>query len=150
MRLPSRSTWLVCGLVLAVFCCIWLWRLDTAEPMAGFRDFPWTYITESDVGSDESRVQISRGSINGPASIVDPSTDQTAWPAFIHPDPAVVPLIDGKPCIFPLIPMGNGSRTPVLPPLRRPLTQKEIDGVQRYQTPEGRQRMDAFRKEMGL
>lgn len=142
---------LLFGLLLVVMAAgVWIWRMATAEPMAGFRDFPWTYITESAMGADESLVIINRGSITGPSSVIEEATGQTAWPAFIHPNASVVPLIDGKPCIFPLIPMGNGARTPVIKSLGRSLSQKEIDGVQRYQIPEGRERMDAFRKEMGL
>jgi hypothetical protein len=141
---------LLCGLFILVAAAgIWIWRLSTHEPMAGWRDFPWTYITESAMGGDESRVIINRGEINGPASVIDEVTGQTAWPAYIHPDPNVVPLIDGKPCIIPLIEENNAVRTPVLKALRRPLTPTEINGLQRFQIDEGRVRMELFRKEMG-
>jgi hypothetical protein len=147
--MSSRPMLLWGLLILVAMAGVWIWRLSTQEPMSAWKDFPWTYITEAAVGSDEARVIINRGEITGPASVVDETNGQTAWPAFIHPDPAVVPQIDGKPCIFPLIPQGDRARTPVIPTLGRPLTQSEIQGVERYLTPEGRERMDVFRKEMG-
>lgn len=141
---------ILCGILILVAAAgIWVWRLSTQEPMAGWKDFPWTYVTEAAMGSDETRVIINRGTVNGPSSVVDEATGETAWPAYIHPDPAVVPLSNGKPCVFPLIPNGNLSRTPVIPSLKRPLNAKELAGVQRYFTPEGAERMAAFRKEMG-
>jgi len=147
--MPSRLVLLSGLLILVAAAGIWVWRMYTREPMSGWKDFPWTYITEAAMGSDETRVVIDRGTINGPPSVVDEASGTTAWPAYIHPDPQVVPLIDGKPCIFPLIPNGNLARTPVIPSLKRPLTASELAGVQRYFTPEGQARMDAFRKEMG-
>ena len=147
--MPSRPVLLSGLLILVAAAGVWVWHLSTHEPMSGWKDFPWTFITEAAVGPDESRVIISRGSIEGPASVVDEATGQTAWPAYIHPDPAVVPFIQGKPCIFPLIPNGNLARTPVIPSMKRPLNAAELAGVQRYFTPEGSERMAAFRKEMG-
>lgn len=147
-RMSSRLTILTVSLVLVAAAGMWLWRLAGAEPMASFRDFPWTYISEAKMGSDESAVVITRGSINGPPSVSD-AAGATAWPAYVHPDPHVVPLIDGKPCIIPLISDGNTTRTPVIRSLKRPLTHQEMNGLVRYVTPEGRERMDAFRKEMG-
>lgn len=146
--MSSRAVILTVILVAVAAAGIWVWRLTTAEPMGGFRDFPWTYITEANVGADETRVIINRGTINGPTSVEDEASGQIAWPAFVHPDPTVVPLIDGRQVIFPLIPVGNGSRTPVIPGLKRPLKQREMEGAVRYFDSEGRKRMDAFRKEM--
>ena len=147
--MTTRPIVLTLCLIAAAAVAILVWRQYTSEPAGAFRDFPWTYITEKSCGPDESRVIINRGEITGPASVTDEACGETAWPAFIHPDPAVVPLVGGKPVIFPLIPSGNGSRTPVVPTLNRPLSQSEIQGVVRFFTPEGRERMDAFRKEMG-
>ncbi|MBN8524965.1 MAG: hypothetical protein J0M02_06505 [Planctomycetes bacterium] len=148
MPRPTAFISLLLGLLVVAGTGVWLWRVNTVEPMASFRDFPWTYITEAAMGTDENRVIIDRGHINGPTSVIDAASGQTAWPAYIHPDPAVVPLVAGKPLIFPLMPNGNGMRSPVLAPLGRPLNQREIETVERYLTPEGRDRMDAFRKEM--
>jgi len=146
--MSSRLTKLCICLVAVAAIAVLIWRQYTSEPMSGFRDFPWTYITERACGGDASRVIINRGEITGPPSVVDETSGETAWPAFIHPDPAVVPLVDGKPCIFPLIPQGDRTRTPLIPSLKRPLTQAEILGVERFFTAEGRERMDAFRKEL--
>ena len=144
----SRRTILLGFVVVAAIASIWLWRLATLDPMRSFSDFPWTYITEAAVGSDDSRVIVLRGSITS-QSQTQTSGGETAWPAYVHPDPQVVPAIDGKPCIIPLIQHGNSVSTPVIRSLGRPLNQHEIDGLVRYLTPEGRERMDAFRKEMG-
>lgn len=146
--MTSRPILLWGLLILVAMAGVWIWHLTTQEPMSAWKDFPWTYITEAAMGSDETRVIINRGEITGPASVVDEANGQPAWPAFIHPDAAVVPLVSGKPCIFPLIPQGDHARTPVIPSLGRPLTQSEIQGVVRYLTPEGQERMDAFRSEM--
>lgn len=145
--MAKRPIILVALLLVVAVAAVMLWRASTREPMADFRDFPWTYITEAGVGSDESKVIIDRGEITGPASVIDPASGATAWPAFVHPDPKVVPLVDGKPVIFPLIPQGQGSRTPVITAIGRPLTQREIEHATRYFTREGRERMDAFTKE---
>lgn len=141
---------IVLGIVLAGVAAAgaWMWRLGAREPLAEFRDFPWTYITEAATGPDETRVIIDRGSIGGPPSVVEAATGATAWPAYVHPDPAVVPLIGGKPCIFPVVPAGSRARTPAIPSLRRPLTADELAGARRYLTPEGAARMAAFREEM--
>lgn len=146
--MPVRLVVLGSILVLAALTAAWLWRTSTVEPLASFRDFPWTYITEAGTGPDQSRVIIHRGSISGPASLLDEASGQRAWPAYVHPDPAVIPLMDGRPCIFPVIPDGTQSRTPVIPSLRRPLTTHELAAAQRFLTPEGAERMAAFRAEM--
>jgi len=143
--MPLRPIALSLLLVAVVVAAWWLWRAQASEPMAGFRDFPWTYIAEP--GADPARVVVCRGAITGPPSTTD-GTGATAWPAYVHPEAAVVPLIGGRPCIIPLITEAGGSRTPVIPGLGRPLTRPEIDKLVRYQTDEGRARMDAFRKEM--
>jgi hypothetical protein len=141
---------LVLGVVLlaAVIAAVWVWRASTAEPLAKFRDFPWTYIAESAAGYDDTRVLVVRGEITGPESTQD-AGGAAAWPAYFHPDPAVVPRQGGKPYIFPLIPAGSAARTPAIAPLKRPLTARELAAVQRWQTPEGEERMERFRKEMG-
>lgn len=146
---PPRPVILGITLLLVAAAAMWVWRLSAADPMAGFRDFPWTYITVSAIGSDESRVVISRGSVSGPTSIRIEGSGETAWPAFFHPDPSVVPQIGGKPCIFPVISDGPHAHTPVIPALKRPLTEAELAGAQRFLTPEGEARMAAFRTEMG-
>lgn len=147
--MTTRPIILTLCLIAVAAIAVLVWRQYTSEPAAAFRDFPWTYITEKACGTDESRVIIHRGVIAGPSNVVDEASGETAWPAYVHPDPTVVPLVGGKPCIFPLISHGTGSRTPVIPSLKRPLSQNEILGVVRYFTPEGRERMDAFRTEMG-
>lgn len=146
--MKPRSLILAAVLLAAVLTALWVWRASTAEPLAKFRDFPWTYISESAAGYDDARVLVVRGEITGPASAQDPA-GATAWPAYVHPDPAVVPRQDGKPYIFPLIPAGGGARTPVIAPLKRALTAREIAAARRWQTPEGEERMERFRKEMG-
>lgn len=146
--MSRRLAILSAALILVAAAGIWLWRLAAAEPMAAFHDFPWTYISEAAMGGDASAVVIVRGSINGPPSVTD-AAGATAWPAYVHPDPHVVPYIDGRPLIIPLITDGNATRSPVIRSLKRPLTQQEMNGLVRYFTPEGRERMDAFRKEMG-
>ena len=124
----------------------WLWHLYLAEPMASFRTFPYTYISEAGAGYDASAVVIDTGSIDGPASV---STDGlTAWPAYTDPSGMIVPLKGGKPYILPLIPAGDVMRTPLVKPLGRALTAREIDRLVRYQTAEGAVRMAAFRSEM--
>lgn len=142
---------LILGSVLlaVAVAAVWVWRAATAEPLAKFRDFPWTYIAESAAGYDDSRVLVVRGEVTGAESAQD-AAGATAWPAYFHPDPAVVPRQAGKPYIFPLIPSGNAARTPVIAPLKRALTARELAAVQRWQTPEGEERMARFRKEMGL
>lgn len=136
-------------LVLLIAAGIWIWRSASREPMSGFKDFPWTYIAEPATGTDPARVIVVRGQINGPASTTDPASGEIAWPAYVHPDAAIVPLVDGKPVIFPIIPNGLYARTPVIPTLKRPLTRQELEGAVRFQTPEGQARMEAFHKEMG-
>ncbi|MCK6487109.1 MAG: hypothetical protein L6R48_02000 [Planctomycetes bacterium] len=135
-------------LLVAVIAAVWVWRASTAEPLAGFRDFPWTYIAEGAAGYDDTRVLVVRGEITGPASTQE-AGGATAWPAYFHPDPAVVPQQAGKPYLFPLIPAGNAARTPVIAPLKRALTAREIATAQRFMTGEGEERMARFRKEMG-
>jgi hypothetical protein len=147
--MTTRPIVLTLCLIAVAAIAVLVWRQYTSEPAGAFRDFPWTYISEKDCGTDESRVIIHRGEITGPASVTDEASGETAWPAFIHPDPAVVPLVGGKPVIFPVIAQGNSARTPVIPGLKRPLNPGELLGVVRYFTPEGRDRMDAFRTEMG-
>lgn len=145
--MPARQ-WMIAGaLAAAALLLVGLWRSATAEPMAGFRDFPWTYVTEGMAGYDPSRVVIARGEITGPQSVEDAS-GATAWPAYVHPDPKVVPLKDGKPYIFPVIDDGHSQRTPVILPLKRPLNAREIGQARRFQTPEGEERLQRFRQEM--
>jgi hypothetical protein len=144
--MSNRPIILTVVLVVVAMAGIWIWRLTTAEPMSSFRDFPWTYITEAAMGTDEKLVIIDRGTITGPANVLDTGTNATAWPAFTFPG---LPLVDGKALIFPVIPEGDHSRTPVIPALGRPLNQNEIDQLVRFQIPEGHERMEAFRKEMG-
>ena len=145
----SRRQVLLFGILLLVAgAAVWLWRTSSAEPLAAFRTFPYTYISESAAGYDETAVILDRGSIDGPPSIEVAASGATAWPAFVDPSGKLIPTKDGKPYIFPLIPNGNTSRTPVIKPLGRPLTGSEIDGMVRYQTTEGAKRMEAFRTEM--
>lgn len=148
--MAARPVILTCVFVAVLAAALWVWRLSTAQPAGEFRDFPWTFITEAAMSADPAHVLIDRGTIEGPLTIVDPTTGDTAWPAFIHPDPAVVPLVDGKPLIIPLIHEGQFGRTPVIPALKRPLSRAEIEGLRRYFTPEGTERMAVFRKGMGL
>lgn len=124
-----------------------LWRQATSEPLASFRDFPHTYLTESGVGYDPLRIVIGRGSITGEPSIPDPASGATAWPAYCDPTGTIVPLQDGRPFLIPLIAEGSTVRTPVIAPLRRTLNGKEIAMLMRYQTAEGAALMDAFRTE---
>ncbi len=144
----KRTFLLIAVLAALALVGVWVWRTATAEPMAAFREFPYTYITESAGGYDASKVVVTRGSITGPAASLD-ADGTTAWPAYIHPDDKVVPRQDGKPYIIPLIAHGTSLSTPRIAPLGRPLNAREIADLERYQTPEGSERMAKFRQEMG-
>ncbi len=147
--MTTRPIVLTLCLIAVAAIAVLVWRQYTSEPASAFRDFPWTYITEKACGPDESRVIIHRGEVTGPANVVDEASRETAWPAYVHPDAAVVPLVGGKQVIIPLIEEGDRVRTPVLRPLGRTLKPAEIEGLVRYQTDEGKTRMEAFRTEMG-
>lgn len=147
--MTTRPIILTLCLIAVAAIAVLVWRQYTSEPAGAFRDFPWTYITEKACGTDESRVIIHRGEITGPASVTEETSGETAWPAYVHPDPAVVPLVGGKHVIIPLVEQGDRVRTPVLQSLGRALKPTEIEGLVRYQTDEGSSRMAAFRTEMG-
>lgn len=141
--MSSRPILLSGILILVAVAGIWVWHLSTHEPMSAFRDFPWTYVTEATAGHDPVII-IDRGTIDGPAS-VQTSDGATAWPAYAIPA-NLVPLRDGKPYVIPLIGEGPEAHTPRIPHLGRPLNGREMHLLDRVQTDEGRERLDAFRK----
>lgn len=144
--MPNRQIVLISILVVAVIAAVALWRASAAEPLAAFRTFPYTYIAEAAAGYDAAAVVIDRGTIAGRPSVQD-AEGRTAWPAYIDPTGQVVPAKDGKPYLIPLVLDGTTTRTPVIKPIGRALKPAEIDALARYQTAEGAERLEAFRKE---
>jgi hypothetical protein len=145
--MTTRQILLMAALLASAAAAVWLWKASTSEPMGAFRTFPYTYISEAKAGYDETAVVIHRGTIDGPASVED--ENGTAWPAYTDPTGKIIPLKGDKPFLVPVIPAGDSARTPVIKALGRPLKQEEIYNLVKYQTPEGAERMAAFRKEMG-
>jgi hypothetical protein len=147
LRIPSRR-WVQLGAALLATsaAAAWLWRASSSDPMAAFRTFPHAYISEAAAGYDETAVVVERGTVEGPPA-VRTADGATAWPAYWDPSGRIVPPLGGRPYLIPLIPEGDGVRTPAIKPLGRSLRSDEILNLVRYLTPEGVERMAAFRKE---
>lgn len=123
------------------------------DELSEFKQFPHTYLRVQDVGYDETKIVIWKGGASAPPMIrLDDGS--VAWPCYVHPNESVVPRLNGKPLLIPLI-YGSGSAmtTPSIPPHKTPLPEREIQALQKFQIPEGQKILEEYssrRRGMGV
>lgn len=135
---------LLAVLAIAAIAGVVLLNRPSGDPLPEMADMPYAFITASAAGYDPARLTIVRGSSTPPRSVA--VGDEIAWPAYRIDDPAVVPLRDGRPWIFPLI---EGQRSPPLPPAGRVLSGPALAAARPYLTAEGEAMLQRFRERHG-
>ncbi|MDA3962799.1 MAG: hypothetical protein PF961_18595 [Planctomycetota bacterium] len=131
---------IISGLILILIAGGMLLVMGSGDgELAGWDQFPRTYIAVQDTGYDPGRLIIV------PARRDDlPSIERdgvTYYRAYTHPD---VPMAQGYPLIFPLMGGGENAHTPPLPPTGKPLTAAQVATVNRYHTEEGQRLLKQF------
>jgi hypothetical protein len=142
---PNRARRLALyGLILVILGILlaWLWRLESVDPLAEWRQFPRTYLPAGTVTTDPTMLVIVPGGPESPPEIRQ--AEKVLHPAYIHPD---LHTSDGRPLIFTVTINADGDRvTPRLPPDNKPLGKPAVFQLKRYQTSEGETLLARFRE----
>lgn len=142
MSLPLRHPLVLALVAVLAVAAIAVHLRGEADPLPEMAGMPFAFITSSAAGYDPARVVVWRGGSTPPRCIeVD---GETAWPAY-RAEPSIVPERAGLPYLFPMIDDGAGLRSPPIPPKGIVISGAAPGLCSPYVTPEGQERLDAFR-----
>ena len=138
-RRPGSIALIIVGLAFA----LWMWMPN--DDHAAFRQVAYPCLPLDTTTTDPADFIMVRG-LRAPPNQHTLPDGTVVYPVFSHPDPAVVPLVDGAPLFFPARLIEDerfGLETPPLPPNGQPLHPQHRFGLVRYLGDETRTALQA-------
>jgi hypothetical protein len=131
MMKTDRTRWIIIGVALFTMICIFLYRFRSGEDKA-FTSIAYPCLPLDQTTTDPATCIMVVGNRSPPEQQVM-ADGSIVYPVFSHPDPMVVPLVQGKTLYFPARFIAEDDlETPPLPPNDRPLSKVHRFELIRY------------------
>ena len=140
--LTDRNRWIIVGVALTLAICILVYNSRSNE-FGAFTSIAYPCLPLDQTTTDPSTCIMVAGNRSPPEQHVM-ADGSIVYPVFSHPDPKVVPLVQGKPLYFPARFFDEDDlETPPLPPNDRPLSKVHRFELVRYLPEETKAGMSA-------
>jgi len=138
----DRTRWIVIGVALILTVCV-LWYNSRSDEFEAFKSIAYPCLPLDQTTTDPSTCIMVTGNRSPPEQHVT-ADGSIVYPVFSHPDPKVVPLVQGKLLYFPARFFDEDDvETPPLPPKDRPLSKVHRFELVRYLPEETKAQMSA-------